>query len=342
MDDSIHQSINLAQKWLPPILNEDKIAIMNILTGTEITFGTIMSRKYIELLRPYTDILGISGTNNQPRETDCVASGIVFFYCSLFYIMHFPDWGHHIHDILLYNVLYILVDHYIDDIHVNPQLKAQAISQMHILITDPLSHESMVLVDPILKTIAIIYNQLITHCPSTQAIITKLFHAEITGLHIQKDNTSSRHTYYDIASQKGGYTVQVLQAIVNNNDLNVASFELGTIMQLLDDMLDVLSDKENGIHTIATHDLEHTGNLDILWMDVINKIYNLDSQFTVFKILYTAFAVYIPDRLPQNYSTELQSLTNPLNLFSGCDASALLVSHIMDELIAIEVLEEMK
>lgn len=340
----IDDACDLAGRWLPPITEADKITLMEVLTGTESTYGTPLLRKYIELLRPYTEILGVSGENNKPREADCVASGLVFFYGCLFYIMHFPGWGQHIHDIFLYNLLYILVDHYIDDISVDSNVKNQAIIQMFILIEDPLAHENLPLIDPVLKTIAIVYHQLITRCPETQPYIVKLFKAEIEGMTIQRSNKCTREEYYDIASRKGGYTMEVLQHIVGDVDptISVASFQMGTIMQLIDDITDVIADKTNGIHTIATHDLETFGNLDALWVDIIDRINSIDDRFTVFKILYTVFAVYVPDRFRTNFSEKLWSQTTNTNLFDytyGCDGSALLVDAIMNELLVMETLE---
>lgn len=335
----LEKTIDLARVWLPPISLQDKSTVNNILMGTEITVGTLLLRKYIQLLRPYTEILGI--TNNSSHEADCVASGIVFFYGCLCYIMHFPHWGDHIEDIFLYNLLYILVDHYIDDMRIEGSIKNTAISQMGILIMNPLAYKTMTLVDPILKTIAVVYQRLITRCPNAKDTIIKLFRAEIEGLHIQKTATCSRKQYYDIALQKGGYTMEILQSIVGNTDLSLTfpSYQLGEIMQLLDDSVDVLADRKNGIHTIATHDLESKGCLDELWIDIIHKICAIDSRFTIFKMIYMIFAMYIPDRIPEAYSKELRSLTNPLNMFDYTDGSSLLVGAIMGELIAMDILD---
>lgn len=340
---TVEEACGLARNWLPPITLDDKMTVMNALTGTESTFGTPLLRKYIEMLRPYTEILGISGKGKKPREADCVASGIVFFYGCLFYIMHFSGWGAHIEDIFLYNLLYILVDHYIDDIRIDSSLKDQAISQMFILIRDPLSYKSLPLIDPVLKTIALVYHRLITRCPSAKEPIITLFKAEIEGLSIQKTPSLDRNKYYDIALRKGGHTMQVLQYIVGNTNptINDASFHIGTIMQLIDDVIDSAHDKSNNINTIATHDFENKGSLDELWIDIMERIGSIDSRFTIFKILYTIFAVYVPDRLPDRFSHNLKSATNPINLFD-CNGAGLLVEAIMSELTAMELLEQTK
>ena len=238
MNDILH-AYNLAKKWLPPIREQDKIMVLNILNGEESTFGTHILKKYLIMLKPYTEILGISGKYNKPRDADCIASGLIFFYGCLIYIMHFPKWGDYIEDIFLYNLLYILVDFYIDDIKINKYDKNIAISQMFILIITPLEHENIVLIDPILKTIAMIYYKLITRCPSAKDSIIKLFKAEIEGFTIQNNNNLERDEYYNICLKKGGYTMQVLQHIVGNIDQNIfdASYHIGTIMQLIDDSL---------------------------------------------------------------------------------------------------------
>lgn len=340
---TMREACKIAEKWVFPVTESDKQILMNFLTGTETAFNSLLI-KYIELLKPYMKILGL--VNNNPRESDCLASGIVFFYGALFYIMHFPNWGNYIRDIFLYDLLYILVDHYLDDNNVDSQIKTVAISQMACIIMNPSSHTDMTLIDPLLKTVAIVYEELITRCPLAKDPIIKLFQAEITGLSIQNNNNLSRDSYYNIAMQKGGYTVQVLQALVGNTDPKItkASYELGEIVQLLDDILDNFSDISNRIHTIATHDLKHQGNLDNLWIDLMMKIDRIDNRFNIFKIFYSIFAVYIPDRCKECFSEQLRCQTNKLNLFDynyGCDASLLLVRSIMDEIYAMKLINNL-
>lgn len=343
---TFESAINFAQKWLPPITEADKVTLMNVIGGTDVAPGTLLLRKYIELLRPYTQYLGLGG-ENKPREADCVASGIIFFYVCLLFIMHFPGWGRHIEDIMLYNILYLLVDHYIDDIGVESELKTQAIAQMAILIEDPMACQTMTLIDPTLKVIALVYHRLLNRCPAIGGSIKKLFKAEIKGLSVQKNENLQREQYYEIAAQKGGYTIQVLQDIVGNTDpqVTIAAYNIGIITQLIDDSVDVLIDARNGIHTIATHDLKHEGKLDQLWLDIMSRVAHIDSQFVAFIFVYTVFAVYIPDRMRANYSEQLRAGTNPINLFDythGCDGSGLLVEWITSELVALEALNALK
>lgn len=338
---TIDDAVKFAANWLPPIEEEDKVRVMRILTGPEITYGTIFLRKYLQFLAPYTEILGLSGKDNRPREADCAASGIVFFYGCLAYIMHFPNWGQHIEEIFLYDILYVLVDHYIDDIGVSPQTKKEAIAQMYLLIEDPSLHETMELIDPVLKVIAQTYHKLLQRCPAAKPTIIKLFQAEISGLSVQQDGTRSRDDYYSTALNKGGYTMQVLQHIVGDTDPEItkASHHIGTVMQLVDDSVDVLADQAAGIHTIATYDLETKGHLDDLWLDIMQRISQISPKFTLFIMLYTVFTVYLPDRTESAYNEEIRRKVTPLNMFDyhyGCDGSALLVNALMDELAILE------
>ena len=315
--------------WLPQVTENDKITIVKTLTSNEKTFGNSLLQQYMTRIAPYNTILGV----NSPREPDYLASGIVFFYGCLFYIMHFKGWENHIDDILSYNLLYMLVDHYIDDNNVPSDIKKIAIGQMFILIYNPMAYENMQLVDPILKTIAITYHKLVQRCPLVKQCIIKLFNSEVIGLQIQKQSNLDREKYYNIASDKGGYTILVLQAIIGNIDesITTSSYHIGTIMQLIDDVADCTDDNNNGIHTIATFDLHTKGTLDDLWMDIIHRISTIDRRFTIFMILYAVFAVYLPERNKEHFSTTLCSHTTKHNLFNF-NGSSLLVNALMNEI----------
>ena len=335
--------LDLLKTWLPPITTADKLIIVDFLTGVETGFGTPMLRKYIQLLRPYTKLLGISGGVNRARESDCLASGIVFFYGCMCYIMHFTDWGNHIYDIFLYNLLYILIDHYIDDITIDAFTKTTSIAAMWGVLDN--ADYQIPLEDEVLHVIARTYRELVQRCPLVQKPLTDLFRAEIRGMYVQHNPSLSRQEYHDMACVKGGLTMVVLNAIVGdtNSDIYDASYHIGTIMQLIDDSVDVLSDKANNIHTIATHDLAVQSNLDTLWSDIAVRIHNIDKRFNLFKFLYSVFNVYVPDRLREAYSQKLRSLTNEVNMFDfnhGCDGSTLLTNAVLNEMLALEIIDD--
>lgn len=321
---------DVLKKWLPPMNEADKIALKNIIVYNTDNIGSLLIKKYIELLKPYINILTYHGI-------EYIASGILFFYLCLIYIMHFPDWGRHIEDIILYNLLYLLVDHYIDD--KVSEVKDIVISQMYILINNP--YCKLELADPILELISNIYSKLISHCPNIKDIIILLFEAEVESAKIQNSSNLDREQYYNIALKKGAYTVQVLQRIVENNDRDISdiSFNIGAILQLIDDSVDVIIDRDSNINTIATYDLKNYGNLDRLWVDIATRISNLDNKFLVFKIIYTVFVMYIPTKYQNNYSKELYLKTKELNIFNcESDFFSLLTDMLINELTIIEIL----
>jgi hypothetical protein len=324
---SLSEAISIVTRWLPPIDEKDKEIVANCLSGTEPTLGIPLLREYLKLVRPYLEVLGFTAHNKKPREADCLASGAVFFYGCLMYILHFPDAKSHIRDILLYNILYMLVDHYIDDVRIDSYKKEQTIKQMEQLLHDPTV--SLDYVDPVLSTIAQVYHELITRCPRCKKSLMMLFKAEISGLSIQNSNSKNRDSYFYIALRKGGLTMLVLHDIVqdDNPEIRQATYHLGTIMQLLDDCLDMNSDRSNGIHTIATYDKI----LDRLWIETVELISEIDGFFTLFKTAYSIFAVYLPDRQLLNFSHDLQQQCTKLNLFN-CDAAGMLVSIIAAEI----------
>lgn len=331
--------MDIARKWLPPVSLEDKRTMINALTGTDKTMASPLLRKYVELILPYKEILGLSSVCVGEREVDCLASGMIFFYGCLCYIMHFPKWGQYIDCIFYYNLLYILVDHYIDDIKVSLDERMRAIEQMYLLIDNPTIHKNLELVDPILGTIADIYSKLIFKCPNIKTTIRRLFESQIRGVKVQEETTHDRKKYYDIAMEKGGYTMQVVQDMISYDTSIVdASFHIGTIMQLIDDIADVRSDSSKGINTIATYEMKTKGKLDDLWYDIMERIDKIDEKFVIFKILYTVFALYLPDRHRDLFDEELWKKTTEINVFDytyGCDGSFILVNAVMTELMAI-------
>jgi hypothetical protein len=323
---TLEDAYNILSKWVPSIINHND----NFNDISSVI--TILIHKYIELLLPYQDILGMK-TNNL-REPNCLASGFIFFYGCMLYIMHFPDWGNYIYDIFLYNLLYLLVDNYLDDNRIDIKDKELAINQMEELIQDPLLYKKMLLANPVLETIAITYHKLIQKHPKCKDTLIKLFKMEVKSVQIQKDSFHHHNTYYNLAIAKGGYTIEVLSHMIPDAQiLNKESYHIGTIMQLIDDSLDVIEDKNNGINTIATYHINIYGTLDLLWIDIIEKINRIDMGFPIFNIIYSLFVIYLPISLLECYSSEVKNYVNKINLFYNRDGITALNERIMNEYI---------
>lgn len=328
--DKLSKAINYIKRWCVEVSDTDKILISNFLNSDGRTELSPLLLHYVKFLSPYINL--IKNNKGEPRETDCFVSGIVFFYGCLFYIMHFPEWNKFIDSILSYDILYILVDHYIDDQYIDKQKKNNTIKAMYMLLEDP--DAEIAPDDILLKTIAGLYRKLINFNPQIKQSIYDIFKSEIDGLTIQSNGQLTRSQYYNIAIEKGGNTMKLLADIVNIPELHDASYHLGTIMQLIDDSIDVLSDMENGIHTIATFDYITKGNLDDIWIDIVDRISTINTKFTLFKIIYSWFAVYIPGKIPNMFSDSLRIHVNKYNIFLGYDGCQLIMDAINYELIS--------
>lgn len=293
--------------------------------------------KYCQLISPYLkDIL----KDGQEREEYGLASGIIFFYGCLLFIAHFDNWIQYLDDIVQYNILYLLVDHYIDDTKEDPTIKQKSIKQMHILIKNPEKRHDMKLIDSTLYTIAEVYEKLITKRPKSKKYINQLFNSQIQGLKIQNSKTFEREQYMKICENKGGYTLQVLIGIVDRIDLEDEAYHIGTIMQYIDDSVDCLVDQDNKIYTIATHDLEKDGNIDKLWVKSAEAIKNISGDFFLFKVIYSIFLIYIPSRIYNCYGEQIIKETSEYNFFDyklGVDGAALLEKQIKEFIIKKEL-----
>jgi hypothetical protein len=207
-----------------------------------------------------------------------------------------------------YNLLYILVDNYIDNMELQEARKESVIQQLFMISEG----ECITTSSKLLSLISECYNRLITNYPQVKEPIAQLLNAEVEGLKIQKNGHLSREEYFHIACRKGKWTFLVLAALVEETDLQSITL-MGEVLQLLDDCLDYPDDLQSGIHTIATHDRQ----LDRLWHEIADKIGKIDSKFNIFVMIYSFLLAYLPGSLPDNYSTELKLESGRRNILEG-------------------------
>lgn len=342
MDVDLELALKKTTRWLPKNTLKNVVVIEELLMGCfkENKLIYNMVKVYVDIIYPYLDLLGLSdGKHVEPSEYDCSASGFIFFYLCLGYLLHFPNFHKYIEDICLYNMLYMLVDHYIDNQCIDNVVKTNVISDMKsILDNQNIDYDA----NPILKHIHIIYNKLLNrnkNKPLFMENVRNLFKYEVENLHVQNSPNMNAKTYFDVSISKGGYTMLVLQSIIedSNPDTSKATYELGLIMQLIDDCQDVIIDTQKNINTIATFEYKHRGNIDHLWIDIINRVTHIDAKFNIFKIFFMFVLLYLPNKNPELYSKKLlvacESL-NLLNKFKGKFA----MDNMLVESIAIEIL----
>lgn len=333
MEIEMEEKINFVNSWLPQITEDEKTIMMMHIEDEGRNVGRNLLERYIDMMNPY-----INNEEILIGNIENITSGIIFFYISILYIMHYPNWKDHIEDVFLYNLLYVYVDNYLDDVNIEEEKKKKSMRDMLILIENE-EYTKEEGVDPILCKISEIYQRFIKRCPKTREHMVNLLKLEIQSVKVQNNENLSRDEYYEIAKEKGGYTMELLYYIMNpdseNEKIKGTTYDLGVILQLLDDSLDVMIDKECKITTIATYDLDRDGKLDNLWIDIIDRISKIDKQFNLFTMIYLISAIYIPDKLSTCFSEELRSKTNKVNLFDytrGFDAAKIITKAIIEEL----------
>lgn len=332
------------QTWAVEATDNDRKEFLNGLhfNSTWSEFSKSCVDLYIHCIFDHLEHLGFRG-GQRMRDIEAPASALVFFIWSFTFAVHFPNWVNHLEALFNYNLLYLYVDHYIDDTEMTPEQKKTSISQMFILLQNPRARFTLPLVDPTLSTIAELYEGLATKYPQSVEAMKAIFKTQIEGLKYQNDPNSSKSDLEDICVRKGSRTAEVIATFVGLTPTDAwyrDAQTIGAIMQLVDDCIDVEADLKNNVSTIATWIFREHGSLDSLLITIAAHISEIGNHFWMFKISYTLFLCYIPDRWARYFSPEIRSLFHRYNLFDynlGCDGVLLLTNMVLERIKTIEI-----
>jgi len=228
-----------------------------------------------------------------------LTSGAVCLFGSIGMSLVQLGYVNNIDELFTFASCYMLTDHYLDDNTVSLEQKVKTIHQINSFINKvtPLSGESVdtnIIDEPIIKSVADRYIDMVHKIPGSEHHLKESFRSEVKTMYLQRQKDLDRDTYLHLSEWKGGLFCNAIQSIINL-PVTDRDYELGAAIQLVDEMLDIDDDIELGINTIATYDYSHDGNLDRLLGYTVDKIYNLDKVYTLFKpVLYLAliFAVH--------------------------------------------------
>lgn len=234
----------------------------------------------------------------ESKEEDTIASCCVFYYgCVAFLIQSGINVKPYLHDIRDYCLLYVLVDHEIDNGE----------------------HPNHPLVD-------VISQRLLSKYPQIQEDAFLLMQLEVssgTGMGVLDELG-----YRNMALTKGGITMRIL-AKMSHADEDIA-YLIGSIMQLLDDMMDVRCDMTRGINTIATCILASDGSLDRLLHETMDMVFRLPIKCIFFYLAYVIGLSYVVCTGVGLFSRHLtQSLTR-YNILSNSNVSNSIVCRIRE------------
>lgn len=300
----LDEALNIAARWAPEVETRD-MDFLHI--ANNLKFVHVPADLYLSMISRYSETIRVFSKTTSMSTPLAVCSGMMFFYGCAVFIIHFPDWSKHLEPLFLYSLLYILVDHYIDDENKSQCVKKQSVKHMKSLIEgNPLAEDDNI--DPVLFQIDNVYKKLLSLCPGVETSIRKLFYSEIRGLSVQENKNPKIKDCYNVCVEKGGLTMSFLAILVGEATFYKSCYELGCVMQLIDDLIDIEDDLCKKINTVATVEKTQTGNLDAVWIDVMRRINAIDEKFVIFKPFYTFLAMHAVSRYPINYNPEVRKI----------------------------------
>lgn len=268
----MNDTVTILKKWLPPLTDKNRSF------ASEFVDCIQLDGPLIEMF-----MTNIHKLNNEtvlkegPLTTGagCFFGGIGFCYCQCYELRNL--------DVLFaFTSLYMIVDHYLDDKHIDNNDK----SQFMIIVQKVLSGEEIT-GDKTLMLLIEQFNYIIDRVPSCKYYLYRAIYVEMQSVAIQKKDDLSYDEYYHIAAEKGGTTVQAIQAMYEL-PVTQKEYNLGVCIQLVDDIMDIEDDIGNNIHTIATYIYNKNGSLDELVHTTCNMINNLSSTYNAFKTILLA------------------------------------------------------
>ena len=267
-----------------------------------------------------------------------IASGAMCFFASL--VMSICQLGYinNIGELFTFAACYILTDHYLDDNKILMEEKMNTIRQINKFIdtvssTDNIISDNDITIDsPIIRVVAKNYEKMVTKIPNSEHHLREVFHAEVKTMYLQTHSELDRNTYLDICEWKGGLFSNAIQAILGL-EITQAEYDLGSCIQLVDDIMDIEDDMSLGINTIATHDYHTYGNLDKLVLYMVNKVDKLDQKYTFFKpILYIGFTFAVHNNRDK-YSNEMVELMENFIYFKPTTNKKNMIVWLKDNIV---------
>lgn len=100
-----------------------------------------------------------------------------------------------------------------------------------------------------------------------------IFTVQCESITVQKNPDLTREQYLQFATRKGRVSTDLFDRVrgVQPRD------HIGKAIQLLDDIFDWEDDISDGNHTVATHDIKTKGNIDDLFIEAVNEVFEIEN-----------------------------------------------------------------
>ena len=240
---------------------------------------------------------------------DALTSGAICFFGSM--LMSLAQLGYikNIEELFTLASLYMILDHYIDDINISDLEKAKTISEIKKVIKNP-DLDINIIEKGIIRQISKRYISLITKIPSAEPHLKALFKSEVDSMYLQKDNNLDISEYYRINEEKGGLTCCAIQSILEL-EVTEEEYKLGACIQLVDNVLDLDDDIHDNINTEVTHYIANFASLNHIFTYNLYKIYNLSNKYNLMKPVLIMGLLFSMDLHKEYVTPKLLELLEP-------------------------------
>ena len=197
----------------------------------------------------------------------------------------------YIEELFRYSTLYLILDHYIDDLEASEIGKRNLIKVLSKAIRNKGKTNIEDLKDSRINDMIDGFNIIIRKTPNALPSLRQIYEEQIKTYRLQTIPNLTREEYLSCSLDKGGYTVQAIESLLGLCSTEEA-YDLGACIQLDDDLRDVTSDMKNKINTIATHDYRVNGNLNDLALYAATRIDLLTEEYWLFKAILMTCLVH--------------------------------------------------
>lgn len=240
-----------------------------------------------------------------------MVSGSICFFGGVFTSLLNTGKIEEIEGLFTFALCYMLIDHFLDDIKNSDSDKTKIMKEVSDFIIYNRDVDNK-----LINAARDRYLNLIEQNPKVRDYLIRLLKSELKGATISNNKNLSRKEYKDIAKEKGGRTSAAIAQIIGiDNDENSPHYICGSLIQYVDDLLDIKDDSELNIYTLARYDLEH-GNLDQYVYETVLDIDDLDPIYNFFKVILMGGLILGIHDNPNGVSTNLSKIFEKYDPFS--------------------------
>lgn len=291
----------LISRWIPWLDDEVLTKYNDYISSGVLRNNYWLISEYVKRMTPYAEELNFLEPG---KKSNVLTAGLFCFtgQCLIYYCQYGSPFdskqrhpevhlsGKEFLDVAFaYALMYVYADYFLDGVHLSGQDREGIMFKLLMLLHDPWSGEAPTGMHGLVEA----YKYILTVSPESKSYLVNVFMSEVEGMLVQNSGTKTRKEYFDIAERKGGLTGIGISAIlgmctgdrIGSDPDGSVGYLIGSILQLLDDMIDVLDDIEEDTHTIATHDLQTYGNMDALFIYTVIQVNKLPKVYSLFKFL---------------------------------------------------------